>query len=89
MKKTRRANQRNVIGRRVQQARLRLSPSVSQEDLAGRLAGQGILLDRSAVSRIESQTRYVMDYEVSAIARALKVKVGWLFGEDYFSKYEH
>jgi hypothetical protein len=34
---------------------------------------QGILLDRTAVSRIESQSRYVMDYEAAAIARALKV----------------
>jgi transcriptional regulator with XRE-family HTH domain len=86
MKKTRRADQRNVIGRRVRQARLRLNPRVSQEDLAGRLAGQGILLDRSAVSRIESQTRYVMDYEAAAIARALKVPVGWLFGEEHLPK---
>jgi hypothetical protein len=44
-------------------------------------AGQGILLDRSAISRIESQTRYVMDYEAAAIARALKVSVEWLFGQ--------
>jgi hypothetical protein len=83
MKKTRRATQRNVIGRRVQEARRRLSPSVSQEDLAGRLAGQGILLDRSAISRIESQSRYVMDYEVVAISQALKVSVAWLFGEEH------
>jgi hypothetical protein len=34
---------------------------------------QGILLDRTAVSRIESQSRYVMDYEAAVIARALKV----------------
>lgn len=54
---------------------------VSQEDLAGRLASQGILLDRSALSRIEGQDRYLMDYEIGAIARALKVSVTWLFGE--------
>jgi hypothetical protein len=81
MKKTRKAQQRNVIGRRVRDARLKSTPPVSQDDLAGRLAGQGILLDRSAISRIESQTRYVMDYEAKAIARALKVSIAWLFGE--------
>jgi hypothetical protein len=81
MKKTREAAQRNVIGHRVRLARLRLKPRVSQDDLAGRLAGQGVVLDHSAVSRIESQTRYVMDYEIAAIARCLKVTVGWLFGE--------
>jgi hypothetical protein len=41
----------------------------------------GILLDRTAISRIESQARYVMDYEAAAIARALKVSVAWLYGE--------
>jgi hypothetical protein len=28
-----------------------------------------------------NQTRYLMDYEIAAIARSLKVSVGWLFGE--------
>ena len=81
MKKTRKARQRNIIGRRVKEARLKCKPPVSQEDLAGRLAAQGILLDRTAVSRIESQSRYVMDYEAAAIARALKVPIAGLFGE--------
>ncbi len=81
MKKTRQAQQRNIIGERVRQARAKMQPPVSQDDLAGRLAAKGICLDRSAISRIESQTRYVMDYEAAALARALKVSVGWLFGE--------
>jgi transcriptional regulator with XRE-family HTH domain len=66
---------------RVRQARLKCSPPVSQDDLAGRLAAESITLDRSAISRIESGTRYLMDYEIAAIARGLKVSVGWLFGE--------
>ena len=81
MKKTIKAKIRNVVGSRVREARMKCNPSVSQEDLAGRLAANGILLDRSAVSRIENQTRYVMDYEAKAIARALKVTVAWLMGE--------
>jgi hypothetical protein len=81
MKKTRKARQRNIIGQRVREARLKATPAVSQDDLAGRLAAQGALLDRSAISRIESQTRYVMDYEAVAIARALKLSMGQLFGE--------
>jgi transcriptional regulator with XRE-family HTH domain len=40
-----------------------------------------ILMDRSALSRIESGERYAMDFEVAALAKALKVKVAWLFGE--------
>jgi transcriptional regulator with XRE-family HTH domain len=81
MKKTSQNVNRNLVGRRIRQARLRCKPSVSQEDLAGRLAARGISLDQTAISRIENQTRYLMDYEVAAIARALKVSVGWLFGE--------
>jgi transcriptional regulator with XRE-family HTH domain len=81
MKKTIKAARRNIIGARVRQARLKSNPAVSQDDLAGRLSAQGISLDRSAVSRIESQDRYVMDYEAKAIARALKVTVAWLMGE--------
>lgn len=81
MKKTIKATSRNVIGARVRQARLNHVPAVSQDDLAGKLAGQGILLDRTAISRIENQSRYIMDYEAIAIARALKVSVAWLFGE--------
>lgn len=81
MKKTRKATARNQVGGRVKQARLKCNPPVSQDDLAGRLAAKGILLDRSAISRIETHSRYLMDYEIAAIARALKVSVGWLFGE--------
>ena len=39
-------------------------------------------MDRSAISRIENQERYIMDYEVQALAWCLKVSVGWLFGEE-------
>ena len=81
-KKTTRATAaRNVIEHRVRQARLKCSPAVSQDDLAGRLVAQRITLDRSAISRIESGTRYLMDYEIVAIAKSLKVSVGWLLGE--------
>jgi hypothetical protein len=81
MKKTIKATRRNIIGARVRQARLKCNPAVSQDNLAGKLAAQGILLDRTAISRIENQSRYAMDYEAAAIARALKVSVAWLFGE--------
>ena len=81
MKKTIKATKRNIIGARVRQARLQRNPAVSQDNLAGKLAAQGILMDRTAISRIENQSRYAMDYEAAAIARALKVSVAWLFGE--------
>ncbi len=80
MKRTNQDEERNVVGGRIKAARLRCVPVVSQEDLAGKLAARGIVLDRSAISRIENHSRYLMDYEVKAIAKALKVSVGWLFG---------
>ena len=82
MKKTSKSTAaRNVIGRRIRQARLKCLPSVSQDDLAGRLAARNVTIDRTAISRIENQARYLMDYEIAAIARSLKISVGWLFGE--------
>jgi transcriptional regulator with XRE-family HTH domain len=81
MKKTRKAIARNEIGPRIRKIRLQCHPPVSQDDLAGKLAARGVLLDRSAISRIESRSRYLMDYEITAIARALKVTVARLFGE--------
>lgn len=81
MKKTKKSKSKNIIGPRVKEARLAFVPELSQDALAGRLAKQGIALDRSAISRIENQERYVMDYEAVAIAKCLKVSVGYLLGE--------
>ena len=81
MKKIGQLAGRNVIGGRILKARLACKPRVTQEDLAGRLAARGISIDQTAVSRIENNDRYLMDYEVLAIAKALKVSVSYLFGE--------
>ncbi len=81
MKKTSQLQQRNLIGGRIRKARLACNPPVTQEDLAGRLAARGITVDQTAVSRIENGTRYLMDYEIAAIAKSLKVSVASLFGE--------
>lgn len=64
---------RNCIGSRIRQIRLKASPKVTQEDLAGRLAAQGILLNRTAIAKIESRKRAISDFEIIAIAKALKV----------------
>ena len=81
VKKTHQLPHRNIVGRRIREARLKSKPPISQDDLAGRLAARGISLDQTAISRIERQTRYLMDYEIAAIAKCLKVSVGWLHGE--------
>ena len=81
MKKTRQSKQKNVIGERVRLARVSMTPAVSQEDLSGRLARLGVQITQTGISKIENRSRYVMDYEAKAIAKALKVSVAWLYGE--------
>lgn len=61
---------------------MRMKPPVSQEDLSGRLARLGIQITQTSLSKLENKQRYVMDYEAVAIAKVLKIKVSWLFGED-------
>ena len=82
MKKTHRRKQKNIVGPRVRQARLRANPSISQEDLSGRLAALGIAITQTGISKIENQDRYVMDYEAAAMAKALRVSVEWLYAGD-------
>ena len=55
-------------------------PALSQDALAECLEKQGISVDRGASSRMESQERYVMDYEVVGIAKCLKVTVAIYLG---------
>lgn len=81
MKKTKNTELKNIIGPKVKAARLKMKPTLSQDGLAGRLSRHNISLDRSAISRIENQDRYVMDYEIKALAKCLKVSVGYLLGE--------
>jgi len=81
VKKTRQSQQKNAIGERVRLARLEMNPRVSQEDLSGKLAALGVQITQTSISKIEGGSRYVMDYEAQAIAKALKVSVAWLFGE--------
>jgi transcriptional regulator with XRE-family HTH domain len=74
MKRTHGSKRRNVTGKRIRRARLAAKPPVSQEDLSGRLAVLGVILDQGAISRVEREERYLMDYELLAIARALRIK---------------
>jgi len=83
VKKTHQSAHRNIVGKRIREARLKSKRPTSQDDLSGRLAAQGIFLDQTAISRIEKQARYLMDYEVAAIAKCLRVSVAWLYGETH------
>jgi transcriptional regulator with XRE-family HTH domain len=82
VKKTRQSKDKNVVGERVRIARTSMKPSVSQDDLSGKLARLGVQITQTSLSKIESRQRYVMDYEALALAKALRVSLSWLYGQD-------
>ncbi len=79
MKKTAEISQKNIIGANVRRLRMRVHPAVTQEDLAGRLAALGVSIVRSGIAKIENGERYVLDYEASALAKALRVPIERLY----------
>lgn len=66
---------KNVFGPAIRDARKKASPPITQDELSARLATKGLILDRSAISRIEKRERYLMDYELVAIAAALRIPI--------------
>lgn len=73
--------EKNIIGRRIHQARKASKPLITQANLIARLQLQGIMIDQPVLSKIETGKRPVSDIEVLAFARALKVTTCWLLGE--------
>ena len=71
---------RNIIGERVKEARQQFSPPLTQDQLSGRLAKEGVQIDRVALAKIEIGLRCAFDFEVKALASVLKVDVNWLLG---------
>ena len=69
---------KNVVGAHVRQARKAAKPPITQVDLVARLQLLGVMIDQSSISKIESGQRPVLDIEVVALAKALKVSVEWL-----------
>ena len=73
---------KNIIGNRIRKARQNAKPPLTQSDLVARLQLEGLKdIDQPIVSRIEKGERLVTDYEIKAIAKALRVTVGWLLNE--------
>ena len=77
----RKAGQKNIVAKRVAQARQARKPPLTQDALSGKLARIGIQLDRAAITKIENNHRRVLDYEVKALAAVLGVEASWLLGE--------
>lgn len=72
---------KNVVGARVRQARKDAKPPITQLDLVARLQIEGMRIDQSGLSKLESGRRPVTDTEIIALAKVLRVKVAWLLGE--------
>ncbi len=68
---------RNIVGKNIKL--IRKTKKITQEQLAARLNIQGIDIDRPMISKIENQTRELLDYEIKAIAFALGVEISNLF----------
>ena len=67
---------KNVSGDMIRQ--LRVKNRMSQNDLAARVQVEGVMLGRDSISRIESGTRFVADYELFVFAKVLGVDVASL-----------
>ncbi len=70
---------RNIIGKKISQ--IRKKKGITQEDLAARLNVQGINIDRPMISKIENQSREILDFEILGIAKALGITIEELFKE--------
>lgn len=68
------------MGKRVREARTLDKHPLTQDQLSGKLAIKGVVLDRVAIAKIESGLRCVFDFEVRALASVLKVDIRWLLG---------
>ena len=69
---------KNVVGARVTQARLR--QNMKQVELLAKLQVAGIDISIPALSLLEGQKRPVSDKELVALADVLGVSVDWLLG---------
>mgnify|MGYP001554612393 CR=1 FL=1 len=69
---------RNIVGRRVREARKSHSPPLTQDQLSGKLAAEGVQLDRVAIAKIETGIRCVFDFEIRGLSNALNVESRWL-----------
>ena len=70
---------KNVIGTNV--LALRKQKGLRQTDLAAALAGKGVQMSPTGLSKIETQSRMVSDIELVAIAEVLGVSVERLLTE--------
>lgn len=71
---------RNICGDRIREARQKRR--ISQSDLCKLLQLRGVMVERDTISRMESGSRFVADFEAVVIAEVLEVPVLWLLGRE-------
>ena len=69
---------KNICGAKIKEARKSLK--LSQEELAAKLQVSGVNMERDSVSRIEIGTRFVADYELTALCKISNVTPEYLLG---------
>ena len=70
---------KNISGDRIHQART--AKRLSQADLAAQMQVNGVIIEREAISKIETGDRFVTDYELMVFAKVLGVSVDWLLDD--------
>ena len=78
MKKFQFEGKGNISGDRVRELRLRAR--LSQSALAAKMTTEGVIMEQDVISRIESGSRLVTDYELLALTTIFAVSADWLIG---------
>ena len=68
---------RNITGKKIRAVRRK--KRITQIQLAARLNTLGIDFDQTAISKIENQTKVLLDFEVKAVAQVLGIPIEKLF----------
>ena len=76
MKQRINADGKNLIGERLKV--LRNKENLSQRDLARQLQLIGIDMDKNVITRIETNQRYVNDFEIQALKQIFDVSYDYL-----------
>lgn len=70
----------NVSGDRVRE--LRQKRRLSQAALAAKMQTEGVTVEQDVISRIESGSRLVTDYELLALTKIFSVPADWIIRGD-------
>lgn len=80
MRRLRYEGKSNISGDRIRE--LRLHARMSQSALAAKMQTEGVPVEQDVISRIESGTRLVTDYELLVLTRIFRTTADWLIGAD-------